>query len=133
MFTILSSLDITKSAGLVDINPKILNFYALSLFHPVCHLFSVSKLPIQWRSHGHRITPIHKSGDKSLISNYHPILYYVCVLSKVLQKVIYNKIITHLENSFTDQQFGFLPKKSAIQQLLLFIKSLLKVKLNVKE
>ena len=29
VFTILSSLDVTKSAGLDDINPKILNFYAI--------------------------------------------------------------------------------------------------------
>ena len=69
VFIILSSLDINKSACLNDINPKILNFCALSLLQPVCHLFSVSiyvstsKLPIQW--HSHHITPIHKSGDKS--------------------------------------------------------------------
>ena len=104
VFMILSSLDITKSAGLDDINPKFLNFCALLLLQPVCHIFSVSistsKLPIQWRSH--RITPIHKSGDKSLISNYRPISL-LCVLSKVLEKVIYNRIITHLENSFTVQ------------------------------
>ena len=116
VFAILSSLDITKSAGLDDINPKILNFCAQSLLQPVCHLFNVSistsKLPIQWRSH--RITPIHKSGDKSLISNYRPISL-LCVLSKVLEKVMYNRIITYLENSFTAQQFGFLPRKSALQ------------------
>ena len=55
VFTILSLLDITKSAGLDDINPKILNFCTLSLLQPVCHLFTVSiptgKLPIQWHSH----------------------------------------------------------------------------------
>ena len=121
VFTILSSLDITKSAGLDDINPKILNFCALSLLQPVCHLFSVSistsKHPIQWRSHC--IIPIHKSGDKSLICNYHPISL-LCVLSRVLEKVIYNRIITCLENSFTAQQFWFLPRRSAIQQILLF-------------
>ena len=81
VFTILSSLDVTKSADLDDINPKILNFCAQSLLQPVCHLFTVSvstsKLPIQW--HSHRVTPIHKSGDKSLISNYHPIsLLHMC-------------------------------------------------------
>ena len=64
---------------------------------------STSKLPIQWRSH--HITSIHESDDKSLISTYRPISLYV--LSKVLEKVIYNNIITHLENSFTAQQFGF--------------------------
>ena len=129
VFAILSSLDITKSAGLDDINPKILNFCAQSLLQPVCHLFNISistsKLPIQWRSH--RITPIHKSGDKSLISNYRPISL-LCVLSKVLEKVMYNRIITYLENSFTAQQFGFLPRRSALQQLLLFTRSLLESK-----
>ena len=85
VFTIFSSLDITKLAGLDDINPKILNFCPLSLLQPVCHLFlsvylPCSKLLIQWRSH--HITPIHKSVDKSLISNYQPISL-LCVLSKV--------------------------------------------------
>ena len=72
---------------------------------------STSKLPIQWCSH--HITPIHKSGDKSLISNYPPISL-LCVLSEVLEKVIYHRIIIYLENSFTPQQFGFLLRRSAM-------------------
>ena len=41
---------------------------------------------------------------------------------------MYNRIITYLENSFTAQQFGFLPRRSALQQLLLFTRSLLESK-----
>ena len=91
----------------------------LSLLKPICHLFAVSlssgNIPSQWRTHW--ITPIYKSGDKSLVSNYRPISL-LCILSKVLERVVYNNILRYLECSFSGHQFGFLQGRSAVQQLL---------------
>ena len=52
----------------------------------------------------------------------------LCIISKVLEKIIFNISIKFLSNSFTLHQFGFLPGRSAVQQLLLFINELLEVK-----
>jgi len=40
-------------------------------------------------AHIHQITPIHKSGDGSLVNNYRPISL-LCTVSKVLDKIFYN-------------------------------------------
>ena len=126
---ILNSLDINKATGIDNISPKVLIYCALPLLKPICHLFTASlttsSIPTQWRTHC--ITPVHKSGDKSLVRNYRPISL-LCILSKVLEKLVYNKIMYHLENSFTKHQYGFLPGRSALQQLLVFTVKLLESK-----
>jgi len=102
VLTILYSLDVNKAAG-IDICSKVLRFCVSSLLKPICHLFTVSlstgSIPTQWRTHC--VTPIYKSGDKSLVSNYQPISL-LCILSKVLEKILYNKIMRHWEGSFTN-------------------------------
>ena len=121
VLTILTSLDVTKAAGIDNISPKVFRYCALPLLKPICHLFTISlqtgSIPTQWRTHC--ITPIHKSSNKSFVNNYRPISL-LCILSKVLEKLVYNKILFYLENSFTKYQYGFLPGRSALQQLLLF-------------
>ena len=52
--------------------------------------FVTSHIPSQWKLHC--IHPIHKSGVKSLVSNYRPIFLLSCV-SKVLEGLIYNNAI----------------------------------------
>ena len=92
VFRVLRSLDVTKAKG---ISPKLLKTCALSLYQPLHHLFSLSLsqkyLPLEWRTH--LIKPIIKSGDKSSIRNYRPISL-LSVVSKVLEKLVYNSIVT---------------------------------------
>ena len=52
----------------------------------------------------------------------------LCIISKVLEKISFNVSIKYLSNSFTPHQFGFLPGRSTLQQLLLFINELLEAK-----
>ena len=58
-----------------DFPPIILKNAALAFLEPVHHLFilclSKSNLPEEWRSH--YITPVYKSGDRSVVSNYRPV------------------------------------------------------------
>ena len=82
-------------------------------------------LPSEWRTHC--VIPIFKSGDRAVISNYRPISL-LCIISKVLEKIIFNTLVKFLSNSFTPHQFGFLPGRSTLQQLLLFINELLEAK-----
>ena len=125
MFTALTSLDPSKAMGIDCVGPKILKKCALALYQAVHHLFSLSLLnhyiPEEWRVH--RITPIFKSGDKSSVKNYRPISL-LCTISKVLERVVYNHIIDFVTQSISPRQFGFLRKRSTLQQLLIFLNTL---------
>ena len=118
------SLNTTKSMGIDRIGPKLLKHCALALYKPIHHLFVLSithhYVPKDWRLH--LITPIHKSGDKSSVKNYRPISL-LCIISKVLEKIIYDKIIPFVSRAISSSQFGFRPKHSTLQQLLLFVNS----------
>ena len=116
---ILNSLDPDKSSDIDTIGPRVLKKGAYSLCGPLHYLFvtSLSKHIIQLDWCTHVITPAYKSEDKSLVNNYHPIslLYNT---SKILEQLIYNKVIPHISGFLIPHQFGFLKNISTIQQLL---------------
>ena len=62
-------------------------FSAVSLHHLQKHWYV---FPDSWKSH--LITPIPKSGDRSLVCNYRPISL-LPVVSKVMESLVYEKII----------------------------------------
>ena len=67
------------------------------------------------------ITPIHKKGDKTNISNYRP----VCSLSpfsKIFEKIVNIRMLNFIDkyNIFSDTQFGFRKKLSTESALLSF-------------
>ena len=68
----------------------------------------------------HCITPVFKSGNKNSVKNYRPISL-LCNTSKVLEKIIYDKIIEFVSKSISSAQFGALKGRSTIQQLLVFL------------
>jgi len=55
-----------------------------------------------------RVTPVFKSGDKSLVSNYRPISV-ISTLSKIFEKLMFNRLIEFLDknNILKSNQFGF--------------------------
>ncbi|XP_065664570.1 uncharacterized protein LOC136086214 [Hydra vulgaris] len=55
-----------------------------------------------------KVTPIYKTGDPSDVSNYRPISILTC-FSKILERVMYNKLFSFLTNNkiLYDKQFGF--------------------------
>ena len=74
-------------------------------------------IPSEW--HDHFITPIPKSGDKTLISNYRPISRLSSV-SKVFEKLVFNKVVDFfVDSTISNSQFGFLRNRSTVKQLLL--------------
>uniref|UniRef100_A0A1X7TMN6 Reverse transcriptase domain-containing protein n=1 Tax=Amphimedon queenslandica TaxID=400682 RepID=A0A1X7TMN6_AMPQE len=126
VFKALSTLTVYKAHGIDEIPAYTLKFCATSLCEPVHHLFSQcliqSYLPMEWKVH--KITPIHKSGDRSLINNYRPISL-LCIISKVLERLIYNYIYPSISGVICSNQFGFIRQCSTLQQLLLHFNSLL--------
>ncbi len=122
VYKALSSLDPNKTMGIDNLAPLLLKKCSLALTTPLHHLFttfiSSGLLPSQWRTH--LITPIFKSGDRSSIKNYRPISL-LPIISKVLERLIYDKIIPHITPQLTSSQFGFLQGKSCLHLLFLFI------------
>ena len=122
----LRSLDGSKAMGCDDISPVVLKHCAIALYQPLYHLFPLSisqyYLPLEWRTH--LIKPIHKSGDKPSVRNYRPISLS-CIVSKVLEKVVYDNIVEYVIQSTSVYQFGFLRGRSTLQQLLLFFHKIL--------
>ena len=119
VYEILSSLDFTKSVGSDSIGPKVLKYCACSLYSPLFHLFQKcienNCIPSEWKFH--LISPIFKNGDPSIISNYRPISLLSSV-SKVLERIIFNQLSSHVFPLLSSKQFGFIPNRSCLQQLL---------------
>ena len=126
VFNVLRSLDETKAMGYDGISPKLLKQCALSLYQPLHYLFSLSLsqsyLPLEWRTH--LIKPIFKSGDKNSVRNYRPISL-LSVVSKVLERLVYNGMVDFITNSISTYQYGFLRGRSTLQQLLVFFNKIL--------
>ena len=125
VFKILQSLDVSKAMGCDGISPKLLKQCSLSLYRPLHYLFSLSfsqsYLPLEWRTH--LIKPIFKSGVKNSVKNYRPISL-LPVVSKVLEKLVYNRIVDFISSSISSSQYGFLRGRSTLQQLLVFFNTI---------
>lgn len=62
-----------------------------------------------------RIVPIFKKGENTNVQNYHPVAI-LSSISKVLEKVIYSRIMQYLDSNKTlvNNQHGFRKTKSTI-------------------
>ena len=118
--TVLKSLPIGKAAGPDGINNRILRELAVELSVPFCSLFNQSlrtgNFPACWKvSH---VCPIHKSGDRSVPSNYRPVSL-LCTPEKSFERAVYKHFYNHLHNNniLTSLQSGFIPGDSTVNQL----------------
>ena len=66
-----------------------------------------------------KVSPVFKSGDTSLLGNYRPISI-LPVFSKILERIMYNRIYSFFENNdlFFDKQFGFQKNTSTEHAIL---------------
>ena len=119
---ILNTLDVNKSSGPDKIPNKLLKMCALLLAYPLCKLFNKSlhsgTFPFLWKKAC--VTPIYKNkGSSSDPTNYRPISL-LPTLSKILEKIVFNKIYNHLSenNLLTEKQSGYRPGHSTHIQLL---------------
>ena len=64
------------------------------------------------------IVPIFKKGDKQLVSNYQPISLLTVIL-KVLEKLIFDEIISSVKFSISNSQHGFRKKRFTVTEPLL--------------
>ena len=118
---LLQSIDVSKSNGPDKISGRMLKATALSIAPSITKLFNLSiKLgcvPQTWKLSN--VVPIPKSGNRTSPTNYRPISL-LSVLSKVLERHIYNQIAAHLEthHPLSNFQWGFRPGRSTVTALL---------------
>ena len=64
----------------------------------------------------------YKKGSSLVVTNYRPISL-LSIFNKMLERLIYNRLIKYLEKSSTsfDQQFGFRSSQSTVHALTLMI------------
>ncbi len=120
IFSLLSYLDSHKSPGCDGISGYILKNCSFSLYPIIAQLFSSiirsQSIPKEWKIH--KIFTLHKKNDYNIISNYRPISL-LCIFHKVLESLVYNKIIGFIHPKISKSQFGFLKKRSTLSQLLI--------------
>lgn len=118
----LLALNTRKSPGADEITPYLLRHCAQPLCIPLTFMFnqslSHSVVPPGWKCG--IISPIFKSGKRSQVSNYRPVTL-LPVISKVLERLIVNRIVDHFENNklYATEQHGFRKNHSCLSNLLL--------------
>lgn len=86
-----------KTSGPDGISSHMFTNIASSTPSSLCKLFNFSlstgHLPSDWKTSN--ITPVYKSEDRSLVSNYKPISL-LSISSKLLETIVYNRLLHHL-------------------------------------
>ena len=88
---------------------------SLSIIHKNC--IKTGIYPNTWKKSN--IGPVHKKGDKQIVSNYRPVSL-LPIFGKVFEKILFKSIFGYLqENCFLcDNQSCFRPSDSCDYQLL---------------
>ena len=110
-----------SSAGPDNIPPYVVKGCAESLRDPLHFIFNLAiqtcTFPDAWKIT--RVCPILKSGDPSLINNYRPISILSAV-AKVFEFILHGRISVFLRPLVTDNQHGFLSRKSTVTNAINF-------------
>ena len=112
---IVKSLKSSKSAGLDEIPPRLINDAAEELVVPLTMLINSSLqsgfFPTCEKQA--KVLPVYKSNQKSKLDNYRPISV-TTDFSKIIEKVVCNQLSDYLEsnNLICPNQFGFRPNRS---------------------
>lgn len=119
----LNNIKLRKSPGPDGFTPMILKELKEEIYIPLTHIFNKSleegTVPVDFRLAN--VTPIFKSGDRSLPNNYRPISL-TSIICKILESIIKERIIEHLDthNLIRDTQHGFRRQRSCVTNLLEF-------------
>jgi hypothetical protein len=130
----LKSLVPKKACGPDGIPGMLLKSTAEVIAPSLCHLFNLSlslgSVPASWKRAN--VTPVFKRDDPSVAANYRPISL-LCIVSKTLERCIFNHCYPHLSASLYHLQHGFLKGKSTVTQLLTVYHDILNSLANGKE
>lgn len=93
-----------------------------SISLPLSILFNKSmnegKYPELWKIS--YVLPTYKSGNRSKVENYRPISI-LCAVSKIMERIMFNRLYAHVKDHISAYQHGFVPGKSVQSNLLEFV------------
>ena len=116
---VLLSLDPNKASGPDNIPGSLLKNTAAEIAPSLCKIFNLSLshgvVPVLWKRAN--VTPVFKKDDPTLAENYRPISL-LCIVSKVLERCVFNHCYPHFAPLLYNLQHGFLRGKSTVTQLL---------------
>ena len=119
---VLSKLSGNKAKGPDGLGNLVLKKLSRPLSKSLTTLFNTitnkGVYPSKWKT-GH-VTPIFKEGDKQSVEKYRPITL-LSNISKVLEKLLFDKIIGKIEMDISPKQYGFTKQRSTITQMIMFL------------
>ena len=122
VYVALRKLNRWKASGVDGITNHLLKLCAKHIDVPLAHVFNLSqrsgRFPATWKQA--RVQPVFKQkGDRSSPGSYRPIAL-LCSVSKVFETLVKDQVLSFcLANRvLPDSQFGFLPGRSTVWQLL---------------
>jgi hypothetical protein len=134
---IVKSFESKSSCNLNGISTKLLKHVIVEICNLLAQIFNLSTstgiFPSKLKTS--RTVPIIKTGSPLICDNYRPIsLLSTLTLSKVLEKIVCNQLVAHLEdnNLIYEHQYGFQHNKST-QHSLLQLTNFINTTLNDKQ
>ena len=119
---LLNEINVNKASGPDDIPGIVLKNCSNHLAYPLSLVFKLiyntGTIPSQWKLSN--VVPIHKKGDDKDVTNYRPISL-LCTVSKILERIMHDEIISRTLHLIDKRQHGFLPRKSCATNLLCLI------------
>ena len=111
-----------KACGPDGLSARIMRECARELAVPIeilCHMsIEQGVFPDAWK-HAN-VVPVHKKGNKCSPDNYRPVsLLPLC--SKVLERLVYDSLLSHCLPGLPDSQHGFLRRRSCASNLACFL------------
>ena len=109
------------AAGYDELSASILKMISSSITSPLAYLCNLSfdqgVFPRELKLAN--VIPLYKADDPCGFDNYRPVSL-LCVLSKVFEKVMYNRLVEYLDmlNILNDKQFGFKRLHSSYMALM---------------
>lgn len=121
LISIISSLKNSKAVGHDDLRTDVIKKNAYIIAKPLAHALNLSLVQGSFPDILKKsvVKPLHKKGTKTDMGNYRPVTI-VPIFSKIFEKVMYNRLISFLENNnvITEHQHGF--RKSRCTSLATF-------------
>ena len=122
---ILKNLGPSKSPGPDGLTSRLLKEVASEISCPITDIFNKSLnsgiFPTKWKDSN--LTPVFKSGQKDVVTNYTGIAL-LPVLSKVLERCVHSRILNMIKPYLSPSQRGFRRYRSCVTQLLQYVHNL---------